>query len=92
MLELGDTVSVAGMMISAEAVTVTLAVASLMPEALARIVAEPDAAPVTGTVMDVCPAPMVTEAGTVATAVLEELIANVIPPVGAGLANVNVRF
>lgn len=91
-LELGETVRVAGMRISAVAVTVTPAVASLTPAALARIVADPDAAPVTGTVTDVCPAPMVTEAGTVATVVFDVLIANVNPPAGAGLANVNVRF
>lgn len=91
-LALGDTVKLAGMIMSATAVTETVAVASVMPAALARIVAVPAVAPVTGTVADVDPAAIVTEAGTVAAAVLDELIANVSPLGGAGLASVNVRF
>ena len=81
-----------GINISAVAVTVTLAVASVIPTAPARMVAVPAAAPVTETVALVNPAAMLTEAGTVATAVFEELRVKVMPFTGAGLAKVNVRL
>ena len=90
-LPLGDTVKVDGIKISAVAVTVTLAVASVIPAALARMVAVPAAAPVTATVALVNPEAIITVAGTVATAVFEELSVKVMPFAGAGLAKVNVR-
>jgi hypothetical protein len=63
--------------------TFTVAVAFAMPGALAVMVAEPAATPVTGTGTLVAPAANVTVAGTVATAVLLELRLTVKPPAGA---------
>lgn len=90
----GPTVRVDGMMKSTvpPPVTVTLAVASVSPAKLARMIEEPAATPVTETVVVVAPAPMLTETGTVAAAVLDELIAKVSPPTGAGAERFNVRF
>jgi len=73
--------------------TVTLAVASAMFGALARIVTGPPCAtPVTGTGTLVEPAGITTVAGTVATPVLLELTFSVTPPAGAGAERVRVRF
>ena len=64
--------------------TVTEAVALVMPVLLAVIVAGPPAAtPVTVTVAEVMPAAMLTVDGTVAMPVLLELRLIVRPPVGA---------
>jgi hypothetical protein len=62
------------------------------PDALAVIVAEPSATPVTGTGTLVAPATKFTLAGTVAAAVLLELRLTVKPPAGAGVVRFNVRF
>lgn len=91
---LGARVIEPGMMKStaAPAATVTLAVASVIPGKLARTTLDPVATPVTGTLTLTSPAPIVTEAGTVAAAVLDELNVNVKPAAGAGADNVKVRF
>lgn len=93
-LVLGAIVIEPGMMISiaAPATTTTFAVASEMPERLARITVEPAATPVTGTLALNKPAPIVTVAGAVAAAVLDELRVNVNPGAGAGADSVKVRF
>ena len=72
---------------------VMLAVVSANSAALARIVAEPGAMPVTVTLADVALAAIVTLDGTVATAVFVELNVIVVPPTGAGpdIVSVNVR-
>ena len=72
---------------------VMLAVVSANSAALARIVAEPGAMPVTITLADVALAEIVTLAGTVATAVFVEFNVIVVPPTGAGpdIVSVNVR-
>ena len=69
-----------------------LAVVSANSAALARIVAEPGATPVTVTLAEVALAKIVTLAGTVATAVFVELKLIVVPPTGAGpdIVRVNV--
>ena len=73
--------------------TVTVAaVSAIFGNALAWIAADPVAIPVTGTLTPVAPDAIVAVAGTVATAVLEELRLTVRPPMGAGADNVNVRF
>ncbi len=72
--------------------TVTLAVVLAIPGALAVIVAEPGPTPVTGTGTLVAPAPNVTVAGTVATAVLLELRLMVKPLGGAGDDRFSVMF
>jgi len=72
--------------------TVTFAVVSAMPGALARITVEPGATPVTGTVAVVAPAAKVAVGGTVATTVLSEIRLTVRPPDGAGADRVRVRF
>jgi hypothetical protein len=77
---------------STEAFTVTVAVASVKLDAVARIVAEPAEAPVTGMVTLVALAGIVALGPTVATAELLDVRLNVIPPVGAGPDNVSVRF
>ena len=69
----GASVTLAGRMIGAEPVTVTLALAETKPVALAMIVAEPGATPITGTNTLVAFARTVTVAGTVATPGLLEL-------------------
>jgi hypothetical protein len=56
------------------------------------IVAEPDDTPVTGTNAVAAFAPIVTAAGTVATAELLEFSVIVTPPAGAGLESVSERF
>jgi hypothetical protein len=63
--------------------TFTVAVADVMPVALAVIVAEPLATPVTVTVALVAPAAKFTVAGTVATPVALEFRFTVKPPAGA---------
>src|ERR1017187_377825 len=63
--------------------TFTVAVADVMPVALAVIVAEPLATPVTVTVALVAPAAKFTVAGTVATPVALEFKLTVKPPAGA---------
>ena len=89
----GVTVSDEGRTMSAAVLTVTLAVASVKPAALARMVEEPAVTPVTGTLTVVEPAAMLNVAAeTVATPVLLEDTLNVSPPVGAGPDRVNVRF
>jgi hypothetical protein len=63
-----DTIAVLfGNMIVAEPSTVTVAVASAISGALARMTAEPGATPVTGTLAAVAVAPKITVGGTVAT-------------------------
>ena len=91
---LGGMVIAAGMTISPEVaeVTVILAVAFVSPAKLAVITLEPAATAVTGTVTVVAPAVIVTEAGTVAFAVLDELKVKVSPPVGAGAERFSERF
>ena len=90
----GPTLRVAGIMKSTvpPPVTVALAVASVSPTKLARMTDEPAATPVTETAALVAPAPMLTETGTVAAAVLEELSVKVKPPVGAGAEMFRVRL
>lgn len=90
----GAIVIAPGMMISiaAPATTATFAVASEIPERLARITVEPAATPVTGTVTLNKPALIVTVEGTVAAAVFEEFSVNVRPGAGAGADSVSVRF
>ena len=87
-------VIVAGLTISPEVVEVivTLAVALVSPAKLAVITLEPVATAVTGTVAVVAPTAMMTEAGTVALAVLEELKVKVRPPAGAGAERFSERF
>src|ERR1700730_3930843 len=63
--------------------TVTLAIALAMPGALAVMVAEPAATPVTVTVALVAPAVKLTVAGTVALLLSLELRFTVKPPAGA---------
>lgn len=75
-----------------ERVTVTAAVASVKPAAVARMVVVPAATPVTGTVTVVAPTAMVAVAGTVAAAMLLELKVTTKPPTGAGPDKVKVRF
>ena len=60
--------------------------------ALALMVAMPLPTPVTGTLTMVAPAAKVTEAGTVATLVLVELVLMVGPPLGAAGDTTSVRF
>jgi hypothetical protein len=72
--------------------TVTLTVALGIPVALAEMVADPPATPVTGTATLVAFAPKLTVAGTVATPVLLELRLIVKPPAGAGDERFSVRF
>ena len=91
MFPFGETVMVAGIRISAAAVTVTLAVASVRPAVVARITDEPAETPVTVIVVDVVPAAIVAIAGTVATAEFDELMLNTKPCGPAGLARVKVR-
>ena len=83
-----------GMMKStaAPAVTVAFAVASAMPGKLARITLDPAATPVTGTLALKAPVTMVTVAGTMAAAVLEEFRVNVRPGAGAAADSVRVKF
>jgi hypothetical protein len=69
----GASVTLAGKIMGEEPVTVTLAFAGLKPAALAVIVVEPDATPVTGTFAVVALWLTVTVAGTVATPGLLEL-------------------
>ena len=69
----GASVTLAGKIIGAAPVTVTLAAAEVKPAALAVIVAEPGATPVTGTLAVVALWLTVTLAGTVATPGLLEL-------------------
>jgi hypothetical protein len=71
-------------------VTVEEAELRLVPDAVMRAV--PVATPVTGTAAVVAPARIVTEAGTVAAAVLPEARATVTPPAGAATDSVTVRF
>ena len=63
--------------------TVTCTVAFAIPAALAVILAEPYATPVTGTVTVVAPAANIAVAGTVTKLVLSELRFTVNPPAGA---------
>ena len=72
--------------------TVTLAEAFPKDGALAVMVAEPSATPVTGTFMLVAPAANVTDAGTVETPGLLEFRLAVTPPGGAGADKFNARF
>ena len=89
----GATVKGAGRMMPAGALTVIFAVASASVKALARIMADPGATPVTATVAVVVFSGIVTVAeGTVATPVLLELMLRVRPPGGAGPDRVSVRF
>ena len=88
----GPKVMVAGTMMSTERVTVTAAVASVKPAAVARMVVVPAATPVTGTVTVVAPAAMVALEVTVAAAMLLELKVTTKPPTGAGPDKVKVRF
>ena len=79
--------------ISGGAITVTFAVASAMKGvALAWIVAEPLATPLTTIATLVAPAANVTVGGTVATAELLELRLIVKPPAGAGPERFNPMF
>ena len=91
---LGAMVIVAGTMKSTALapVTVTLAAASARPGKLAVMTAAPAATPVTGTATVVAPAVILTEAGTVAAAELEELSVKLRPPAGAAADRVSVRF
>jgi hypothetical protein len=74
-------------------VTVTPAVVSARPgSALAWIVADPVATPVTGTVTLLAPDAKVTVGGTVATAMLLELRLIMTPPDGAGTDRFSVKF
>ncbi len=86
------TVVLAGALIGGSGVTVTLAVALAIPAALAMMVAEPGATPVTRTSTLVALAAKVTVPGTVATAGLLELRLTVNPPAGAGAGRFSVRF
>ena len=89
----GPKVTVAGIIMSIARVTVTFAVASVKPAAVARITLLPAATPVTGIVTVVAVAGIVnTAAGMVAAAGLLELTFTAKPPVGAGPDNVKVRF
>jgi hypothetical protein len=72
--------------------TVTVAVAGAMLAALAVMVAEPAATPVTGTVAVVAPTAKDTVPGTVAAAGLLELRFTVTPPAGAAADKVSVKF
>jgi hypothetical protein len=72
--------------------TFTVAVALGRPAALAVMVAEPTATPVTGTGTLVAPTVKFTLAGTVATAVLLELRLTVKPPAGAATDRFSVRL
>ena len=72
--------------------TATLAVAPVILVALALMVAEPGATPVTGTGAVIVSWGMVTVAGTVATAALLEERFTTWPPAGAGPESVTVRF
>ena len=72
--------------------TVTLAEAFPKVGALAAIVAEPSATPVTGTFTVVDAAANVTDGGTVETPGLLEFRLAVSPPGGAGPDRFNVRF
>ena len=74
-------------------VTVTVAVVSArLGRALAWIVADPAATPVTGTGTLLAPDAKVTVAGTVATLVLLELKLITVPPDGAGTDRFKVKF
>jgi hypothetical protein len=79
-------------MMSRPPVTVTLAVAELRLGADAVMTEVPAVTPATGTLTEVAPARIVTDDGTVATAVLPELILTVTPPAGADAERVKVRF
>jgi len=72
-------------------VTVTVAVALAMFAALAVMVTDPAATPVTGTDRVVAPVPKLIAAGTVATAVLLELRPTT-SPAGAGADRFRVRL
>src|SRR5579884_2451770 len=72
--------------------TVTDAVAFDMFDAVAVMVADPGATPVTGTFTVVALAATVTLAGTLAAAVLLEFNVTGIPPAGAGPESVRVMF
>ena len=87
------TVTLAGSRIppAAGCVTATLALALTMPGALAVMVADPAAAPATGTGTLVAPVPKFTVGGTVATLALLELRLTA-SPAGAGADKFNVRF
>jgi hypothetical protein len=89
----GVTVTFAGRSIPGTTgiVTVTLAVASGMFGALARIATVPALTPVTGTDTVVAPVPKLTAAGTVATVGSLELRVTV-SPVGAGADRLSVRL
>ena len=65
---------------------------AIFGNALAWIADDPVAIPVTGTKTLAAPDAKVAVAGTVATAVLDELRLTVRPPTGAGADNVKVRF
>ena len=79
-------------MIAAGCVTVTPAAAFGIPAALAVIVADPTATPITGTATLVVFAPKFTLAGAVATLVLLELRLIVRPLADAGTDRINERF
>jgi hypothetical protein len=74
--------------------TFTVAVAVVMPGEAALMVTVPAAAPVIGMATEVAPAAImaVPDTGTVATALLLELRAKVIPPAGAGAEMVRFRL
>jgi len=86
------TVSPVGVVIVPGATTVTLAVAGTTLVPLAVMTVEPGATPVTGTLTVVAPAEKVTDAGTVAAPVFEELRLIITPLAGAGAGSVSVRF
>ena len=86
------TVVLGGRRIAADDVMVTPAVALGIPVALAVIVAEPAATPVTGTATLVVFAPKLTVGAALATPALLELRLIVNPPDGAGPDRISVRF
>lgn len=89
----GATARVEGTLMLTAFVTVTLAVAVVKLAALAWMVAEPAATPVTNTLVVVAPAAMVAVLEpTVAAAGLVEVTLKVMPPVGAGPERVRVRL
>lgn len=81
-----------GKTIGAALTTVTPAVLSGAPAALAWMVAVPGATPVTGTTTLVANAPKLTLPGTVAIVVSLELRYTVNPPAGAGDGRLSVKF
>jgi hypothetical protein len=86
------TVVLAGRRMAADDVMVTPAVALEILVALAVIVADPAATPVTGTATLVVFAPKLTVGGALATPALLELRLIVNPPPGAGADRISVRF